>query len=56
MATPCIFTALTTRHNFNAAEHPDIDRARAELIEAFDEGKCDRMLLMFLIPIKEASA
>lgn len=49
---PCLFTALN-RHAFLGAFHPDLDRAREELIESFNEGKCDSMLVMFLIPVKE---
>lgn len=55
MATPCIVTAMN-RHGFGSALHTDIDKARAEMIEAFDEGKCDNMLVMFIIPVKEAAS
>lgn len=53
MATPVLFTAMT-RNVFAGAVHPNIDKAREELIEMFNEGKVDNMLLMFLVPLKEA--
>ena len=51
---PCLFTAIS-RHGFFAVNYGSIEQARAEIIEAFNEGKCDNLLMMFLIPLKEAA-